>query len=137
MLAIEVNGAGAFGGKNIDTELEKLHLDGRGVRFALSAFDCSDQMPHALLVHLRGRNLNALVSDVINATTKALLAEFFFNIDAGRLQVKGFALCAGGSLRHALVRLIPVGADADVRHQRHTQRRDACHFLSEFNPDLS
>ena len=100
MFAIEVNGAGAFCGEDVDTELEEFHLDSGRVRLALGAFDRCDQMPHALFVHLRRRYLNAFVGNVIDATAKALLAEFFFDIDAGGLKVKGFALGAGGGCCH-------------------------------------
>lgn len=56
-------------------------------------------MPDAFLVHLRRRDLNALVSDVVDAVTKALLTEFFFDVDTGSLQVKRFARSAGGGLQ--------------------------------------
>ena len=133
MLAIEVNRAGAFGGENIDAEFKEFHLDGGCVRLALGAFDRCDEMPHALLIHLRGADLNALVSDIADAATKALLAEFFFDIDAGGLQVKGFALGAGGILRHALVSLVPIGTDTYVGNQRYTQLCHTRHLLSHFN----
>ena len=136
MLAIKVNRAGAFGSEDVDTEFEKFHLDGGRVRLALGTFDRRDQMPHALFIHLRGADLNALVSDIADATTKALLAEFFFDIDAGGLQVKGFALGAGGILRHALVSLVPIGTDTYVGNQRYTQLCHTRHLLSHFNSHL-
>ena len=52
-------------------------------------------MPHSLFIHLCGCDLNALVGDVIDAVTKALFAELFFDVDAGGLQVKRFARGAG------------------------------------------
>ena len=62
-------------------------------------------MPYALFVHLRRGDLNALVGDVIDAVTKALFAEFFFDVDTGRLQVKRFARGAVGGAQVAITGL--------------------------------
>ena len=56
-------------------------------------------MPDAFLVHLRRLDLNSLIGDVIDAVAKALLTEFFFDVDAGSLQIKRFARGAGGGLQ--------------------------------------